>query len=51
MNKFKEGSIKTYGWELSYSNELGKNKLPKDEKKYIRRLSRNKLKRIKNEEE
>ena len=44
MDDFKKKTLNTYGWELSYSNELGKYKLRSEDKKSIRRLSRSKLK-------
>lgn len=44
MDDFKKKALNTYGWELSYSEELGKHKLGSKEKKFIRRLSRSKLK-------
>ena len=49
MDSFKKASLNCYGWELSFSHEIGKNKLRKTEKKYIRKLSRVKLKRLKEE--
>ena len=49
MDDFKKSSLSNYGWELDYSHEVGKNKLRKEEKKMIRRLSRTRLKRIKEE--
>ena len=50
MDSFKKASLNNYGWELSFSHELGKNKLRKAEKKYIRRTSRARLKRMKEDE-
>ena len=44
MDDFKKKTLNTYGWELSYANELGKHKLRSEDKKSIRRLSRSKLK-------
>jgi hypothetical protein len=49
MDNFKKVSLNAYGWEMSFSKEIGKSKLRKAEKKYIRKLSRVKLKRVKEE--
>ena len=49
MDSFKKASLNNYDWELSFSHEVGKNKLRKAEKKYIRRTSRARLKRMKEE--
>jgi len=49
MDNFKKASLNNYGWELSFSHEVGKSKLRRWEKKFIRKLSRTKLKRMKEE--
>lgn len=51
MDNFKKASLNDYEWELEYSHELCKNKLRKEEKKIIRRLSRKRLKRVKEKED
>lgn len=45
MNKFKEMTIKSYGWELCWSHEVGKKRIQSKTKKDLRRLSRTRLKR------
>lgn len=45
MNYFRSITINNFGWELSYAKEVGKSKLGKKEKRYIRKLSRTRLKR------
>ena len=45
MDDFKRVTLNDYTWEMDYANELNKNKLRKFEKKFIRKTSRNRLKR------
>lgn len=45
MNKFKEMTIKSYGWELCWSHEVGKKRIQSKTKKDLRKLSRTRLKR------
>jgi hypothetical protein len=49
MDQFKKASLNSYGWEICLSHEYGKKKLRKSEKKFIKRLSRSKLKNMKEE--
>ena len=44
MDDFKKVSVNDYNWDIEYANELGKTKLRRFEKKYIRRTSRSRLK-------
>lgn len=45
MDKFKIKSLNDYGYEMAYANELCKSKLKSNDKRYIKKLSRTRLKR------
>lgn len=44
MNEYKRVVLEKYGWELRDANELDKKKIHRDNKKYLRKLSRRRLK-------
>ncbi|AMN30918.1 hypothetical protein [Clostridium perfringens] len=45
MDKFKMIVLKEHGYEMDYSKELGKRKIPSTEKRTLRKVARRKLKR------
>lgn len=45
MDNFIKQTLNDYGWELSLSREHGKQKIQRYNKKYLRKLSRKRLKR------
>ncbi len=47
MNEYKRVVLEKYSWELRDANELDKKKIHRDNKKYLRKLTR---KRLKNED-
>lgn len=47
MDQYKRVVLETYGWELADAEEYSKKKIHRDSKKYLRKLSR---KRLKNED-
>lgn len=44
MDSFKKYYLKDKGWELSYSHELGKEKLQKETKKILNKTARKRMK-------
>lgn len=44
MNEYKRVVLEKYGWELRDADELDKKKIHRDSKKYLRKLSRKRLK-------
>lgn len=47
MNEYKRVVLEKYSWELRDADELDKKKIHRDNKKYLRKLTR---KRLKNED-
>lgn len=46
MNEYKRVVLEKYSWELRDADELGKKKIHRDDKKYLRKLSRKRLKNV-----